>query len=106
MRQSAWNSFHDALGLLRVFWQIGSQSIQNVDNPPLIAVIHSSQQLLSESLVEFEQRLSFELTANGQRNQRIGYDSGVSIIEQILKQFQKALVLHDLGCDFKHLGDT
>ena len=66
MCEPAGNTFHDVLGLLRIFGQIASESIQNIDNAPLVTVIHRSQQLLHKTFSELEQRLSFEVTANRQ----------------------------------------
>ena len=104
MRQSARNPLHYALSFLRVLRQIGRQSIQNIDNAPLVAVVHGRQQFLGKILVEFEERLSFEFAADGEGNESIGDDCCVAVVEQVFKQFEEALVLHDLGCNFEHFG--
>jgi len=52
MSQSTGHSLHDAFGLVRVFRNIASQGVQNVDNSPFVAVVHGSQQFLNHYFIE------------------------------------------------------
>lgn len=106
MGQSGGDTLHYGFGLGRVGWHIRGKSIQNVDDPPLITVVHGSQQLLHHVTGQPQQRLSLTLTADHKSRHSVRHHHGITIVQKVLQDFDEALFLYQLGGDLVQLGDA
>lgn len=96
MDQSRDDSVNDLLSFLLTLWLVLVNALQDVDLTPLIRLIESGEKLSKSVFVKLDVVLARSSGDLYQSSNRVSHDNSVTVLEQILEQFDESIVLRVL----------